>query len=313
MFDEYSQHPVNIFSEIISPTLSTTNGYAIWIGTPKGKNQLYELYQTALEKPEEWLSVFKTIEDTISEESGVTVENLKNYLESQQNLVESGIITEDELRQELYCSFDASVKGAYYAAQIEKARTEGRIKPVPYDQNLLVYTVWDLGVADAMGIGFYQKDGTQLRMVDYFEDEGKGLPYYINLLKEKGYTYGAHFAPHDINQRELTTGQTRLHAAQALGINFQVIPSVPVVDGIDAGRRVFNKMLFDAEKCEDFIDKLSRYHKKLDEKKGMFLDRPDHDETSHAADVHRYLALVESQFSPLIEIPQEFSMFHEYA
>ncbi len=302
VFDEYSQQPANIFTEVVKDTLSTTNGYAIWIGTPKGKNQLYEIYQTALKHPEEWLSVFRTIEDTINEETGKAVENLKIHLEDTKKLVEQGLVTQDELLQELYCNFEASVKGAYYAKEISDARAAGRIKPVPYDQNLLVYTVWDLGISDAMGIGFFQKEGNQIRMIDYFEDSGKGLPYYFNVLRQKNYTYGSHFAPHDISQRELSTGRTRLDAARELGITFSVVPNIPVADGIDSGRRVFNKVIFDAERTNEFIDKLARYTKKFDDKRGIFLDKPLHDDSSHAADVFRYMSLVESEFSQFVEI-----------
>ena len=45
IFDEYSQQPRNVFTEIIRPALSDHKGYAIWIGTPKGKNAFYNLYQ----------------------------------------------------------------------------------------------------------------------------------------------------------------------------------------------------------------------------------------------------------------------------
>lgn len=313
VFDEYSQQPGNIFEEIIYPTLSTTNGYAIWIGTPKGKNQLYDLYRKALSNPEEYLVVFKTIEDTIAEESGPTVENLTTALADAKKLVEAGLMTEDAFSQELYCSFDASVKGAYYAEQIAKARAEGRIKPVPYQEDLLVYTVWDLGISDATSIGFYQKDGNQIRMIDYYENQGQGLPHYITTLRTKNYVYGAHYAPHDIKQREFTTGRSRQEIAQELGISFNIIPDLSVAEGINAGRLVFNRLVLDSSRTSEFVDKISRYHKKFDDKNGIFLDRPEHDGTSHAADVHRYMALVENNFSAYEPLPTDFSMFHEYA
>lgn len=309
VFDEYSQQPGNIFEEIIYPTLSTTNGFAIWIGTPKGKNQLFDLYQKALQNPEEYLVVFKTIEDTIGEETGKTVENLKTSLEDARKLVLAGLMTEDAFQQELFCSFDASVKGAYYAEQIAKARAEGRIKPVPYDENLLVYTVWDLGISDATSIGFYQKDGNSIRMIDYYENQGQGLPHYINVLRTKNYTYGTHFAPHDIKQREFTTGRSRQEIASELGIPFQIVPELSIAEGINAGRQVFNRVLMDSEKTGEFVDKISRYHKKFDDKNGIFLDRPEHDGTSHAADVHRYMALVETQFSYDPALYEEAGMY----
>lgn len=165
-----------------------------------------------------------------------------------------------------------------------------------------------------MCIGFYQKDGPQIRMIDYYENQGFGLPHYINLLREKNYTYGTHFAPHDISQRELSTGRTRLDAARELGISFSVVPSVSTDDGIDSGRRVFNKCIFDVDRTNDFIDKLSRYHKKFDERRGIFLDRAEHDDTSHAADVHRYMSLVEGNFSGNELLDQPFNLYsHSYA
>lgn len=307
VFDEYSQQPGNIFEEIIYPTLSTTNGYAIWIGTPKGKNQLYELFKKAQANPTEYLTIFKTIEDTISEEHGETVDNLKKSLADAKELVKTGLMTEDAFLQELYCSFDASVKGAYYAEQIAKARAENRVKPVPYNPNLLVYTVWDLGISDSTAIGFYQKDDSKIYMIDYYENSGQGLNHYINVLKQKNYTYGAHYAPHDIEVREFTSGRSRLEIARELGINFQIVPNLAIADGINAGRAVFNRLYLDADKTTEFVDKISRYHKKFDDKKGIFLDRPEHDDTSHAGDVHRYMSLVESNFA--YEVYAESEMY----
>ena len=51
---------------------------------------------------------------------------------------------EDLIQQEYFVSFEASIKGAYYADQIREARKEGRISKVPYDPALDTYTAWDL-------------------------------------------------------------------------------------------------------------------------------------------------------------------------
>lgn len=140
-------------------------------------------------------------------------------------------------------------------------------------------------------------------MIDYYENQGQGLPHYISILRQKNYVYGTHFAPHDIQQREFTSGRSRLEIARELGIGFTLIPDMHVAEGINAGRLVFNRCLFDADKCSDFLDKVSQYHKEWDDKKGTFKDKPKHDFTSHAADVHRYMALVEPQFAyePFVE------------
>lgn len=314
VFDEYSQQPSNIFTEIIQATLATTGGYSIWIGTPKGKNQLYDLYQKALANPSEYLTIFKTIEDTIAEETGPTVEKLKGALEDAQKLVIAGLMTEDELRQEFYCSFEASIKGAYYSTEIERARAEGRIKPVPYDSGLLVYTVWDLGYGDSTAIGFYQKDGAQIRMIDYYEDSGKAFPFYKTIIDNRGYTYGQHFAPHDSSHHEFQTGMTLIQFAAKLGVHFSRVPEIGIEAGINSGRLALNRMVLDASKTEEFLDKLAQYHKEWDDKRGSFKDRPKHDFTSHAADVHRYMGIVEPEFSNDTLLEQPFNLYsHSYA
>lgn len=180
------------------------------------------------------------------------------------------------------------VKGAYYTKWIDEARREGRITSVPYDKSLEVHTWWDLGVGDSTAILFFQNYGFEWRLIDSFAAEGEGLSYYRNVLKEKGYAYGKHYAPHDIQVRELSTGKSRLETAKGLGINFKVVPRLPIDDGIQAVRTRFNTLWIDQEKCEDFLEAIGQYRKEFDEKRNCFKDKPLHDWTSHYADAMRY-------------------------
>ena len=284
IFDEYSQQPSNIFTEVIRPALADHQGYAIWIGTPKGKNDFYRLYQHSISDDNNWLGMFKTVEDT-----GII---------DQKELEDARkIMTEDEYNQEFYCSFEASVKGAYYARELAEARKAGRITKVKYDNAIPVYTVWDLGVSDAMAIGFYQRAGNELRMIDYYENNNQGLDFYKKVIDDKGYIYGAHFAPHDIAVRELTTGKSRQDIARGLGIDFEVVGNMPLSDGIHAGRMAFSRLWIDEEKCGMWLDYITQYRQEWDDNKGMFKDKPLHDFTSHAADVWRYAAISENRMT----------------
>lgn len=184
-----------------------------------------------------------------------------------------------------------SLKGAYYRKQIAEARAEGRITSVPYDPMIPVYTWWDLGMSDSTCIGFFQFVGKEARMIDYFEASGEGLNYYANVLREKGYTYADHFAPHDIEVRELGTGKSRREIAASLGITFQVTPNLPIDDGINAVRLRFKGLWIDKDKCESFIDAISQYQKEWNDKMGDYKAHPLHDWTSHAADMLRYWAV----------------------
>jgi len=278
-FDEYSQQPSNIFTEIIRPALADHEGYAIWIGTPKGKNELYNLYEYGKTDPK-WLSLLLTASDT-------------NIIPEAELEDARKTMTDDEYNQEFMCSFEAAIKGAYYAKELEQARKDNRITSVPHEKLLQVHTWWDLGVGDSTAIGFFQIYGNQWRMIDYYEASGEGLAHYINVLREKGYQYGEHFAPHDIRVRELGSGKSRLEIASELGLDFSIAPNMAVDDGINAVRMRFNTLWIDQEKCKRFIEAISQYRKEWNDKMGAYKPHPLHDWTSHAADMLRYWAVTD--------------------
>ena len=290
VYDEYSQQPSNIHSEIIRPALADHKGYAIWIGTPKGKNAFYRQYRYACSgvgeddevnpnwNNKEWNPIFLTVEDTglIDEKE---LEDSKQSMDS------------DEYRQEWYCSFEASTKGAYYGKEIEKMRTDKRLTRVPYDESLPVNTFWDLGVSDSTAIGFFQSSGGEHRMIDFYEASGEGLKHYIDILAKKPYTYFRHTAPHDIKVRELGSGKSRLEVAAELGLRFDIAPKLELADGINACRMKLGQLWVDEVKCAKWVDAISQYQKEWDNRAGEFKKKPLHNWTSHAADMTRYWAI----------------------
>lgn len=296
--DEFPQQSPIIFTEIITKCLADHLGYCIFGGTPKGKGHFHKVYKTALKNEKgNWLLVYRTIDDSLRDEAGETIENLRTALRDDKDLVKQGLMTEDEYQQEWYNSFEAAIKGAVYLKQIAEAREKDRITNVPWDPKLPVYTVWDLGIgkSDAMAVGFFQRSGKELWMIDYLETIQLGLPGTIRDVKSRPYVYGKHFAPHDIRHKELGTGKTRLETARTLGIDFEVVPSLGVDDGIDLGRALWQHVWIDKVKCEIFLDFIGQYHYEQDEKKSMFKKVPVHDFTSHAADMWRYAAVVEDE------------------
>ncbi len=197
----------------------------------------------------------------------------------------------DEMRREFPShsdeAFQAGIDGAYYSRQMAQARDEQRITKVPYSPALPVETWWDLGVRDSMAIWFVQRHGAQIRVVDYYEMSGEGLPHYATVLRERGYIYDRHIAPHDIVVTELGTGASRLETARNLGIIFDVAPMTGVADGIEAVRNTLPKCWFDAEKCDRGIKCLDSYKKEWDDKLGRWKDKPLHNWASHGADAFR--------------------------
>lgn len=188
-------------------------------------------------------------------------------------------------------AFMANVEGSYYGKQMDYLREKGHILRIPYDPKLRVHTFWDIGVGDATSITFVQPTGFEIRVIDYYESSGEGISHYARVLKEKGYLYGSHNAPHDIEVQEFGSGNTRRATAEKMGISFNVIEKLGVEDGIEAVRNILPKCYFDESNCSRLIKALGEYRKEWDDKLGTFKQRPLHNWASNPADSFRMLAI----------------------
>ena len=265
-----------VLTTVILPALSDRSGWLDISGTPKGwGNLLGNCYKLA--QSEGWF-----IQTLKASETGILPESELAILRAS--------MAPNEYLQEMECSFDAAITGAYFAAELQKAQEEGRITSVPYDPVLKVNTAWDLGMSDSTSIWFYQSVGREIRVIDYYEASGHGLDHYARVLDKKGYFYDKHYGPHDIAVRELGTGKSRIEVAASLGIRFDTCPNIPVQDGINAARVTIPRMWIDSKRCEIGLDALKQYREKIDLKRQVS-GGPLHDWTSHAADAFRYLCV----------------------
>jgi|TARA_R100001510_G_C7645064_1_gene202456 phage terminase large subunit len=273
ILDEYSQILPSMFPEVIRPALSDRKGYAIFMGTPQGMNNFYEVYEAA-KTDKDWVTaVYKASETGILDE-----EELDSARKS---------MSEDQFNQEYECSWVANVPGAIFAKEIEKAANANRITNVPYDAGHKVDTWWDLGVNDSTAIWFTQNVGRAVHVIDYYENRGEGLNFYARILQERGYLYGTHNAPHDIEVRELGSGKSRREAAYDLGINFRVVPKLPIEDGIHAAKMIIGKCWFDKDQTKVGMEALRHYHRAYNERMRTFRSTPVHNWASHGSDAWR--------------------------
>jgi hypothetical protein len=153
-----------------------------------------------------------------------------------------------------------------------------------------VETWWDLGVSDSTAIWFTQSIGNEIRIIDYYENQGQGMQHYIKYCKDKPYIYQSHNAPHDIRVKEFSNGRSRLETAYSLGMSFNVVPNIPIIDGINATRSILPRCYFDKSVIKG-LETLKNYKKDFDEVNNCFKDKPKHDWTSHGADAFRYFAV----------------------
>jgi len=279
ILDEFGDMDPTVWTEVVRPALSDRRGWAAFAGTPRGKNEFYNLRNRGLKGDADWETwILKASETGLLSQA-----DLKDARDSMDT---------STYAREYECDFDASIEGAYYAAEMAKVEAEKRFCRIPIEPTVQVNTWWDLGIDDATAIWFVQDVGQERRIIDYLEVSGEGLPSIVKRLEAKDYRYGRHILPHDAEARELGTGVSRTETLTKLGLrNIDIIGQQEVADGINAVRLMLSRCWFDTDRCERGIEALKQYRREWDGKRQVWRERPLHDWASHAADAFRYGAL----------------------
>jgi hypothetical protein len=194
-------------------------------------------------------------------------------------------------------AFEASIEGAYYANEMAVAELAGRIGLFPAIPGVPVHTAWDIGYGDYTTIWFFQRIGSTIRIVAYFQASGEGLPFYlkemVRLAKENIWKWGSHFWPHDGKVHEWGSALSRIEQAndnKILKIFPIIVPRMAIDDGINAARAILPMCEFNQGPCAEGLKAMRSYRKEWDEERAVWRDRPLHNWASHGADGFRTLA-----------------------
>ena len=285
VLDEFGDMDPEIWTKVLRPMLSDRSGWACFIGTPKGRNHFQRLWADSAGDPDWYRLELKA--------------NATRLLDAKELADARKHMTDDEYAQEYECSFEAAVRGAYFARELNALDAAGQIVSVPHDPNLQVHTAWDLGIADSTVIWFLQVCGRETRVIDVLKGEGEGLAWYAKALEERpalhgragNWLWGNHYLPHDAEARDLTSGKSRVETLAGLGIRATIVPRLEVEDGIQAVRALLPMCWFDAARCKAGIEALRMYRRDYDPRAQELRPRPLHDWTSHYADAFRYFAV----------------------
>jgi phage terminase large subunit len=181
-------------------------------------------------------------------------------------------------------------EGAIYRFEVTRMYDEKRVRPVPYDPLLKVHTVWDLGYADSMAIGFFQRQGAEVRCLDFLEDTYRTLDYYVAEIEKRPYRWGSDFIPHDGRARDFKTGKSTEEHLAAMHRSPVVLPNTNIEEGIKAVRLFLPRLYVDETKCVALMEHLRRYQRVISLKTHE-PGQPLHDSHSHGADMVRYAAM----------------------
>jgi phage terminase large subunit len=285
---EYQHINPTTWNTILQPVLAENGGVAMFNWTPYGKNHAWQMHQLASKDPDWFLLPLDVSQTTRADGTPVV---------SQEDIdrARAGGMSEAEILQEFWLSYEAPNPGAYYDRVLRQARATKRICFIPIEPTLDCVTFWDLGINDYMAIWVGQFTGRELRWVHYYQNCGEGMAHYVQYLRTFAETHGVrfsgHWAPHDIEVRELSTGKTRRETASKMGINFHVAPRIGRAEGIEAVRAIFPRCFFDEKGCADGLSALSSYTKVWDDKNKVYRDEPLHNWASNGADAFRTFAV----------------------
>lgn len=284
ILDEYADMRPSVWGEVIRPALTDRKGWAVFIGTPKGHNDFYDLWMRTIELPNWFRLMLKASESGLVDAAELEAARAEQ--------------TEDQYNQEFECSFDAAVQGSYYGKLLQELVADGRYTDVEYSPEHPVYCAFDIGYSDDTAIWFYQIICHEIRIIDYYAQFGEDVRHYATVLTERGYNYAKLgnnnliYLPHDAKQKTMAAaGKSIRQQFAELGYSSVIVPDLSLQDGIQAARLTLPKCYFDKTKCKDGFNALTLYRREYDSIRKVYKDRPLHDWTSHPADAFRYLAI----------------------
>lgn len=307
--DEYGDMSPIIWGQILLPTLMDRKGWAVFIGTFKGRNHFWKIHERANGRS---MKVGEDAEYFKRNWFSYLLPASKSTIYTKEEFDAVRAETdEEEWEQEYECNPDATVRGTYYAKLIAKLQAKGQIydKEAEWNPDLPVGIFTDIGRSDSTALWFYQRRQGGYALIDYEEGHGTGLDYYIDLVAKKPYKYEHWFVPHDAKARTLQSKRStieqlidadeasrfcRWDAAVPL---LQLCPRLAVQHGIDAVRLILLDCYF-SEKTEAGVEALRAYCRRFDDITKSYADDPAHNWASHGADAFRYFALGVKDFRP---------------
>lgn len=182
--------------------------------------------------------------------------------------------------------------GAYFTAQLLKAKEEGRVGFVPAEPILKFRVHADIGGAgnnaDAFTMWVTQNVGVEIRVLDYYEAQGQPMSAHLLWLEERGYKPSNTVIrlPHDGDTSDKVFAVTPESEFKKHGYDTASIPNQgkgAALKRVEAVRAQMHRCRFNEETTGAGWDALAWYHEKRDEQRSIGLG-PEHDWSSHGSD-----------------------------
>lgn len=285
ILDEHADMRPRVWGEIVRPMLADRNGWAAFIGTPKGHNEFYQLWRSADQDPS-WHTLMLRGSDSGLIAHSELVEMRKT-------------MTDDQYDQEVECSFEAAILGAILGQYVERAEREGRINPqANYDPDGAPIEISsDIGFRDTAAWWFWQPTVGGFTLIDFDQDNGLDADDWIARLAQNPYKLAKIWLPHDAKAKTFQSKHTSIERfLKAFGTDkVGIVPIATKQDRINAARLVIERCAFHVEHCSDGLEALRAWQFEYIEELKVFSKEPKHDWASHASDAFSYGAQIMQQ------------------
>jgi len=184
VIDEVAQCQPTLYGEVIRPTLADRKGWVIFIGTPKGHDHFYDLYQLARRDDDWYCKRFK------ASETGILDADELHQARKQ--------MSESEYSQEFECDFDISSSFVLIPIQVIESAFDRKVTFHGHPRIMGIDVGMSLG-GDASAIVIRQggkiTDAIEFRFDDTFQIAGKVRDIFYERTCSQGYIdsigYGA--------------------------------------------------------------------------------------------------------------------------
>ena len=292
VFDECDEIPPSL-DEIVRPALADRKGWTVHMGILRGRHNLHKRFEKYKGVPDHFQLLLRASQTGI-----IDAEELASMKEH---------MGEAAYAMQMEADVNAALANAIYGANMDKLRRDNRLRIVPMDPGVGLYTFWDIGYSDYTSIWLIQFSGRDILLLDYYCRSGHPAGFYVAKVRQWEEEYQApvrcNYVPHDAAQHDRGSGKTYVEHLKEAGLEYiKVVPRVPDEwVGIGALRKIFDRIYINLPKCNTAwtlgemempsgIDCLDYFSKKEDAKSGFIKDEPVHDQYSHGAAALRTMA-----------------------
>lgn len=192
-----------------------------------------------------------------------------------------------------------AMQGAIFVTELTAGILDGRISPhIKYDKTRPVIATFDLGDSDMTAMWVWQQIGNTHLAIDYVEENGKDITYFIEILQQRRYIVKGVWLPHDAKQahqaaRVLThnTIEKQVRAIYPTGGVVKIVPSISEALQINATRTIFPRVLINDNVCSRGVMCLQHFQYDVDPVTKQRSKKPKHNWASHGAKSFMYYCI----------------------